>query len=133
MGNARAKVVAQDGNPHGPDETTDDIEEGERRVAHLPHAGQDRSKGPNDGHEAGQDDGLGAVTVKKNFRLVEVTFVEEDGIGPLEKSRADCPAKPVAEAIASNGAESTSEDDPGDLKIALGGEDPRGKKERITG
>ena len=68
-------------------------------------AGDNGSEGADDGQEAGKDDGLAAVLVIKLLCLVEMSFLEQLVVLPMEEEGPALVTKPIAQGIAEDAAD----------------------------
>ena len=70
--------VADPGHRNDPEQSPEDGEGEEALVVHLPHSGDDRGEGPDDRHEARDDDRLAAMFLVEVVGAPEMGRVEEE-------------------------------------------------------
>ena len=85
-----------------PGYTADEIIEPEFSLVHGHDTGDDRRKGPDNGEEAGEDDGLAAMFFIELFGLIKIFFLEQPVILTMKKERAALVPEPIAQGIAGN-------------------------------
>jgi hypothetical protein len=73
----RAEGVADERQARAPQDAPDDVVDREGAVLHAADAGDDGRERADDRHEAGQDDGLGAVLVEELLGGLDVLALEQ--------------------------------------------------------
>ena len=126
------EVSSQEHSPH-PQDGADHVEENEAAELHSCHAGYERSKSPDDGHELSKDDRLATMPFIEIMRPDQVFFVEKQGIFLLEDSRAGRLSYVVAGGITEHCCSVEEQSELPDVQVSLGGEKPRGHEQGVAG
>src|SRR6266542_1720214 len=105
----------------------------EAAILHGAHPGQYGGEGADDGHEAGDDDGLGAVLLVEVPGALHVLGIEEERFLADEDARTQSGPDGVAHAVPDDGGGHEEHVDPPDIEMAGRREQPRGDEQRIAG
>src|SRR5207302_9306518 len=93
----------------------------------------DRSERPDDWHEPGEHDRLGAMLLVEPLRLQQVLPFEEARIWPREKSRAGLPPDPVTHAVSGDRCQRETRQEPSQREMARRREQAGGDEQRVAG
>src|SRR5262249_61353413 len=116
-----------------PEKAPDDVEGDEATVLHFPHPGHHGREGPDDRHEAREDDRLPAVALVEGMGAQQVPALEEEGILAPEQERTRAVADPVPHLIPDDRRRGDGGEPGPELEMTRGAEDTRRDEERVAG
>src|SRR5687767_7861711 len=82
-----------------PGNTTDHVKEGKLPFIHAHNTGHNGCKGAHDGQETRHDDGAAAMLFIEFMRIVQIFFLKQKAVAPMEHSRSDLSSKPITYGI----------------------------------
>src|SRR5262245_36852151 len=97
-----AEEIAAEHHADNPTDTADDVVGNETLIFHGANACDHWRKGPDNRHEARDDDRKRAMTVVKLLGRDQVFFVEQERVFPAKKFRTGARADIVSDSIASD-------------------------------
>src|SRR4029453_13306652 len=111
-----SEPVARPGHAGDPSHTTSHIVKNEPAILHLTAPGPHRREGPDDRHEAGDDDRLRPVARVEHPSPLDVAGVEQERLGPREEPRPETNADGVADAVPGDRGDDEHEIEPPDVE-----------------
>src|SRR4051812_44991949 len=95
-----AQVVPEDGDPAGPQHSTDRVGADELASVHLADAGHDGHERAHDGHEPGHHQRLRAMALEERMSAGDVALAEPARVGPIEHRWTEPAADHVPHLVA---------------------------------
>ena len=129
----RAERVAEHRDADGPEQRADHVVESERAAAHRADARHHGRERAHDRHEAGEHDGLRAVTVEERLGALDVLLFEQARVRAAEEPGPEPVADRVADLGPDDRGDEAADDDERDVEVALRCEQPGGEQQRVAG
>src|SRR5262249_47915892 len=133
VGHGLAEEIARPAHGDDPPDAAQDVVGEKAAVLHHSPTRQHGGEGADDGHEAGDDDGLGPVLLIEVTRAQHVLGIEEERLLAREDARAQPRPDGIAHAVADDGGGDEEAVDPPDVEVARRGEEARRDEEGMYG
>src|SRR5689334_6542185 len=132
VGDRLAEGVAEENHAPDPEKPAADVVDQVARIAHSRGPGDRRAERADDGHEAGENDGLASVLFVKLVGTFEMASFEKARILALVEGLAGAASDPVAELVTGDRAKGDKAKKLGEVQGAGSGKDSGCDQQRIA-